>query len=119
MCAAALAVAGSAGARPETTNVPAIFTAKVTLTDRGISMTPNHAARGSTVTFILTNRGKKAHTFVIGDALTSSKARLGFKQTLKPDQQFTKVMFLDYRGGMKFVLRTGSKVVARGTFRIR
>jgi hypothetical protein len=118
ICAAALAVSGAASGGPQTTNVPAIFTAKVTLTDHAIAITPNHAARGSTVTFILTNRGKKPHTFVIGDALTG-KGRLGFKQTLKPDQQFTKVMFLDYRGGMKFVLRTGTSVVARGTFRIR
>lgn len=99
--------------------MPAIFTAKVTLTDRGIAITPNHAARGSTVTFILTNRGKKAHTFVIGDALGGGNGRLGFKQTLRPDQQFTKVMFLDYRGGMKFVLRTGKLTIARGVFKIR
>jgi len=116
---AALAATAAASGRPATTNVPAIFTSKVTLTDRGIAISPNHAARGSTVTFILTNRGKKTHTFLIGNALGGGGGRLGFKQTLRPNQQFTKVMFLDYRGGMKFVLRTGSVVVARGTFKIR
>src|SRR5438045_1821145 len=61
----ALAVAGSAVGGQRTTNAPAIFTVKVTITDKGIAMSPNHGARGSTVTFILTNRGKKTRTFVI------------------------------------------------------
>ena len=115
----ALAVAGSAAARPETTNAPAIFTAKVTIRDAGLTLTPNHAVRGSTITFILTNRGKKIHTFVIGDATRGAGKGQGFKQVLKPNQQYTKVMFLDYRGVMPFILRTGTRTVARGAFTIR
>ena len=117
--AAALAVAGSAGARSETTNAPAIFTAKVTIRDAGMTLAPNHAVRGSTITFIMTNRGKQTHTFVIGDATRGAGKGLGFRQVLKPNQQFTKVMFLDYRGVMPFFLRTGTKTVAHGTFTIK
>jgi hypothetical protein len=117
--AAALSIAASAGARPQTTNVPAIFTVKVTIGDKGMAMTPNHAVRGSTITFVLTNRGKKTHTFVIGDAKRGAGLGQGFKQTLKPNQQFSKVMFLDYRGVMNFVNRTGSTVIARGAFKIK
>ena len=116
---AALIVAGSASGRPQTTNAPAIFTAKVTIRDAGLTLTPNHAVRGSTITFILTNRGKKTHTFVIGDATRGAGKGQGFKQVLKPNQQFTKVMFLDYRGTMPFVLRTGTKTVAHGAFTIK
>src|SRR5947209_1202295 len=87
-CAAALGLAGSASG---TTNVPAIFTVKVTISDGAISMSPNHAVRGSTVTFILTNRGKKTHTFVIGDVRRGAGFGQGFAQTLQPNQQFTKV----------------------------
>jgi hypothetical protein len=118
LCAAvaALAVAGSASG---TTNVPAIFTVKVTIKDKAIQMIPNHAVRGSTITFILTNRGKQTHTFVIGDPKRGIGHGQGFKQTLKPNQQFTKVMFLDYRGTMPFTTQVGSKVLARGAFRIR
>ena len=112
---AALAVSGPAGS---TTNAPAIFTVKVTITDRGIAMTPGHAVRGSTCTFILTNRGKKTHTFVIGDVKRGAGFGQGFAQVLRPNQQFTKVMFLDYRGSMKFFLRSGKTLTARGTFRI-
>ena len=114
-CAAALAIVGSAAA---TTNAPAIFTVKVTISEQKIAMSPAHAVRGSTVTFILTNRGKKTRTFVIGDAKRGAGRGQGFAQTLKPNQQFTKVMFLDYRGVMPFTLRAGSTVTARGSFKI-
>ncbi|HET8529496.1 MAG TPA: hypothetical protein VFL60_11325 [Gaiellaceae bacterium] len=118
VCAAALAAAGSAVGGSRTTNAPAIFTVKVTIRDKAISMTPNHAVRGSTVTFILTNRGKKTHTFVIGDVKRGEGFGQGFKQTLRPNQQYTKVMFLDYRGVMRFSIRAGKVVSARGSFRI-
>jgi len=116
--AAALALAATATGAPQTTNVPAIFTVKVTIRDKAISMSPNHAVRGSTITFVLTNRGRKTHTFVIGDVKRGAGFGQGFKQTLRPNQQFTKVMFLDYRGVMRFYTRTGGAVVARGSFRI-
>jgi hypothetical protein len=119
-CACTLSgvVAAPATSAPQTTNQPAIFTVKVTISDRGIAMSPNHAARGSTVTFILTNRGKKTHTFQIGDVKRGSGYGQGFRQTLKPNGQYTKVMFLDYRGVMKFFLRSGTTITARGSFRI-
>ena len=116
---AALAALAAAGSASGTTNVPAIFTVKVTIKDTSIAMVPNHAVRGSTITFILTNRGKKTHTFVIGDATRGTGKGQGFKQTLKPNQQFTKVMFLDYRGTMPFTTKVGSKVLAKGAFHIK
>lgn len=117
-CAVALAAGGSAAGAPQTTNAPAIFTVKVTITDKGISMSPSHAVRGSTCTFILTNRGKKIHTFVIGDVTRGTGKGQGFQQVLRPNGQYTKVMFLDYRGTMKFFLRTRRIVTARGAFKI-
>jgi len=117
-CVAALVVAAPAFSRPDTTNAPAIFTVKVTVTNSKIGMRPAHAVRGSTVTFILTNRGTKTRTFVIGDVRRGPGLGQGFKQVLKPNQQFTKVMFLDYRGVMKFSTRAGSTVIATGSFKI-
>lgn len=115
----ALLIASPAFPRSGTTNAPAIFTVKVTLTNARIALQPAHAVRGSTVTFILTNRGTKTRTFVIGDVKRGAGLGQGFKQTLKPNQQFTKVMYLDYRGVMKFSTRAGKTVVATGSFRIR
>lgn len=102
-----------------TTNMPAIFTVKVTLTDRSIAMTPNHAVRGSTVTFILVNRGKKRHTFVFG----AGKRRVGsqgFTRTLAPNGQSTVVMYLDFRGVLKCELGVprSRTSIARGSFRV-
>jgi hypothetical protein len=116
VCAASLAAAGAASG---TTNVPAIFTVKVNIYDSRLTLTPNHAVRGSTITFVLINRGKKTHTFQIGDVRRGSGFGQGFRQTLKPNQQFQKVMFLDYRGKMPFTTRVGTTVVARGAFTIR
>lgn len=112
-----LASATPALTRPSTTNAPAIFTVKVTLTDHKVSMTPGYAARGSTVTFILTNRGKKRHTFVFGQARVGSQ---GFTRTLAPNGQSRVVMYLDFRGLLKYTLLVPKvkTTVARGAFRV-
>jgi hypothetical protein len=115
----ALLITAPAFPRSHTTNEPAIFTVKVTVTNARIGMHPAHAVRGSTVTFILTNRGTKTRTFVIGDVKRGPGHGQGFAQTLRPNQQFTKVMYLDYRGVLKFSTRAGGTIVATGSFRIR
>jgi hypothetical protein len=118
-CAVSLVIVASGFARSGTTNSPAIFTAKVTITDTSIAMRPNHAARGSTVTFIITNRGRKKHTFVFGDVKRGVGQTTGFARTLAPDQQRSVVLFMDYRGVLRYSLRTPSGTsFAKGVFRI-
>jgi hypothetical protein len=119
-CAVFLAIAASGSARPETTNSPAIFTAKVTITDTSIVMHPNHAARGSYVTFIVTNRGRKKQTFVFGDVKRGPGHTTGFARTLAPSRQLTVVLYLDYRGVVRYSIRTpsGTRTTAKGVFRI-
>lgn len=116
---AMLASATPVLARPSTTNAPAIFTVKVTLTDRHIAMFPNHAARGSTVTFILTNRGKKKHTFVFGSAKPTLGTQ-GFARTLGPSEQSRVVMYLNFRGVLKYSLGVPKSTtsLAHGGFRV-
>ena len=118
VCAAALMVAAPGLARPGTTNEPASFSVKVTLTDRSVRLSPNHGARGSFCTFIVTNRGKKTHRFVIGDVKRGPGYGEGFARTLKPDQQLSIVMYLNYRGLLRYFNNTGATAVARGAFRI-
>lgn len=115
-CTVSLVAVTSGSARSRTTNEPAIFTVKVTLTDRSIMLSPSHAARGSTVTFILTNRGRKVHTFGIGTAKAGYSQ--GFTRTVRPNQQLRIVMYLDVRGVLKYYNRTGKTPVAVGSFRI-
>jgi hypothetical protein len=119
-CAVFLAIAASGSAHSGTTNSPAIFTAKVTITDTSIAMHPNHAARGSYVSFIVTNRGRKKQTFVFGDVKRGPGHTTGFARTLAPNRQLTVVLYLDYRGVVRYSLRTpgGTKSTAKGVFRI-
>jgi hypothetical protein len=119
-CAVFLVIAASGSARPETTNSPAIFTAKVTITDTSISMHPNHAARGSYVSFIVTNRGHKKQTFVFGDIKRGAGRTTGFARTLAPNRQLTVVLYLDYRGLVRYFIRrpTATTATAKGVFRI-
>jgi len=117
--ALALVIVASGLAHSSTTNSPAIFTAKVTLTDTSVAMHPNHAARGSYVTFIITNRGRKKHTFVFGDIKRGPGHTTGFARTLTPNKQLTVVLYLDYRGVLRYALRTPSgTTIAKGVFRI-
>jgi hypothetical protein len=118
-CALSLVIVTSGFARPDTTNSPAIFTAKVTITDTSIAMHPNHAARGSYVSFIITNRGRKKHTFVFGDVKRGPGHTTGFARTLGPNKQLTVVLYLDYRGVLRYVLRApGGATIAKGAFKI-
>jgi hypothetical protein len=118
-CAVFLVIAASGSAHPSTTNSPAIFTAKVTITDSSIVMKPNHAARGSYVTFIVTNRGHKKQTFVFGDVKRGAGRTTGFARTLAPSRQLTVVLYLDYRGVVRYSTHTPSGTpTAKGVFRI-
>jgi hypothetical protein len=119
-CAVSLVIAAPVIARSRTTNEPAIFTVKVKITDTSVAMSPNHAARGSYITFVLTNRGKKRHTFVLGDVKRGPGHGTGFARTLAPDQQVTVVLYLDYRGVLRYSLRTpsGGTSAPKGAFRI-
>lgn len=94
--AASLVFAGPAPAHVGTTNPAATVPIKVTLTDSAIRMSPSSATRGVAALFVVTNRGTKLHTVVVKDIGTGK--RPGFTATLRPDQQKTYVMFLDYRG---------------------
>ena len=68
----------------------------MTVTDVGIRMSPSSATRGQAALFIVVNRGKKMHTIVLKDV--GAGKRPTFTATVRPDQQKTFVMFLDYRG---------------------
>ena len=56
--------------------------------------------------------------FVIGDVKRGPGYGEGFARTLKPDQQLSIVMYLNYRGLLRYFNNTGATAVARGAFRI-
>ena len=117
---ASLAIAAPGFAHPQTTNSPAILTIKVTITDHSVTVRPNTAPRGTSATFILTNRGTKTQKWVLGNATRGVGKKIGFASVLAPDQQKSVVMFLDYRGPLPYTAsQLGGKTVLKGSFRIR
>jgi hypothetical protein len=117
---ASLAIAAPAFAHPQTTNAPAILIVKVTITDHGITVRPNAAPRGTSATFILTNRGTETQKWVLGSTARGVGHKIGFASTLAPDQQKNVVMFLDYRGLLPYsASKLGGGTVLKGSFKIR
>ncbi len=119
--ALSLLVAAPAFARQDTTNAPPILTIKVTITNHSITVKPNSAARGTNSIFVLTNRGTKRQTWLLGDTTRGAGKKIGFASILAPNQQKTVVMFLDYRGPLPYSIAPspGAKATAHGTFTIR
>lgn len=111
--AASLVSVGPGQARPDTTNPAATIPIKMTVTDRTIRMSPSSAPRGVAGLFIVLNRGKKIHTIVLRDV--GAGKRPTFTATVRPDQQKTFVMFLDYRGIVHVHSPDGT---LQGTFKV-
>jgi hypothetical protein len=118
---ASLAIAAPVYAGTQTTNSPAILTIKVTITDKSITVRPNAAPRGTSATFILTNRGTKTQKWVLGHTTRGVGKTSGFASVLAPDQQKNVVMYLDYRGLLPYSASQlgGGKTVLKGSFKIR
>jgi hypothetical protein len=118
--ASGLVVTAPAFSRPLTTNPGSYKTVKVTLRDGSITVEPRVAVRGETAIFIITNRGTKAHTWVIGDITRGLGKNIGFGRTVQPGQQTTVPLFLDYRGLLPYYSpkSAGSARALKGIFRI-
>lgn len=94
---------------------------KVTITDVGVSISPKLAQRGSMGRFILVNKGKKPHTFVLGHERRGTGVQTGFKKALKPSEQSVLILFLDFRGAIPYhspLPADRNKPRMRGIFRI-
>jgi hypothetical protein len=115
-----LVVAAPVFAHPQTTNAPAILVVKVTITDKSITVRPNAAPRGTSATFILTNRGTKTQKWILGSTARGVGHKIGFASVLAPDQQKNVVMFLDYRGLLPYsASKLSGGTVLKGSFTIR
>lgn len=98
----ALVPAAQGSARPQTTAPPPVVNVKVTITDTRIGVTPKGAQRGDYARFILVNMGKKPHTFTLGATKRGAGVQTGFSKSLKPNEQKTLLLFLDYRGQVSY-----------------
>jgi hypothetical protein len=119
--ATALVAAAQAQARPLTTAPPAEVVVRVTVSDHTIQMKPKVAQRGTIAHFVLVNTGTKPHTFALGHLEHASGKQTGFVKSLRPHEQATLLLFLDYRGALAYrgtLPADLKKAAMKGTFRI-
>lgn len=119
--AVALVPAAQSADAPQTTAPPPVSNIKVTITDVGVSISPKLAQRGSMGRFILINKGKKPHTFVLGHERRGTGVQTGFKKALKPSEQSVLILFLDFRGAIPYhapLPADRNKPRMKGIFRI-
>jgi hypothetical protein len=117
----ALVPAAQSADGPATTAPPPVSNIKVTISDTGISISPKLAQRGTMGRFILVNKGKKPHTFVLGHERRGTGVQTGFKKALKPSEQSVLILFLDFRGLIPYhapLPADRNKPRMKGTFRI-
>jgi hypothetical protein len=105
LLAALVVLVPAASARVGTTEPTEEVRVIVHLTDTGIKMTPKSAPRGAVALFTVYNKGKKPHSFAVGEGLgTAMQANITYKKglatpTIKPNGKVRILLiFLDIRG---------------------
>ena len=113
---ALLALAADGLARPQTTNPGGYYTIRVTVSDKTVTMSPNHAHRGQIGVFLVTNRAKVQRVFSLGDVSLTHHRGTGFAMKLAPNQQKRQLLTLDYRGPLPAAVGTVKKTKVVGAF---
>jgi hypothetical protein len=109
-----LAIDGSA--RPQTTNPGGYFTIRVVVTNKAVTIKPNHARRGQIGVFLVTNRATGSRVFTLGDASLKHHRGTGFAIRLARNQQKRVLLTLDYRGPLPAAVGTTGKTKVVGAF---
>jgi hypothetical protein len=112
----ALTLATGGSARPQTTNPGGYFTVRVVVTNRAVTITPNHARRGQIGVFLVSNRATIPRVFTLGDVSLTHHRGTGFAIKLARNQQKRVLLTLDYRGPLPAAIGTASKTKIVGAF---
>ena len=115
---ALFAAAADGFARPQTTNPSGYYTIRVGVTDKAVTMNPNHAARGQVGVFLVTNRAKVQRVFTLGKVTLTRHTSLGFAIKLAPNQQKRVLLTLDTRGKLPVAIGTVQKTRVVGAFTV-
>jgi hypothetical protein len=113
-----LALATDGSARPQTTNPGAYLTVRVSITNKGITMSPTHARRGQTAIFLLSNFATASRVFALGDVTLTHHRGTGFAVKLARNGQKRILLYLDYRGPLPAWLTAAGKPKVVGVFRV-
>ncbi|MES1246329.1 MAG: hypothetical protein ABUS54_01495 [Actinomycetota bacterium] len=112
----ALGVASAGSARPQTTAPGGYLTVRVTVTDKGVTMTPKRARRGQTAIFILSNHATASRVFTLGDVTLTHHHGTGFAVKLARNASKRVLLYLDYRGPLPSAVGTTAKTKVVGFF---
>lgn len=113
---AVLGLAADGLARSQTTNPGGYFTVRVVVTDKTVTLKPNHARRGQIGVFLVTNRAKAQRVFSLGDVTLTRHRGTGFAIKLARNQQKRVLLTLDYRGPLPAAVGTVAKTKVVGAF---
>jgi hypothetical protein len=116
VCLASLTLAIDGSARPQTTNPGGYFTVRVGITNKALTISPNHARRGQIGIFLVTNRATGSRVFTLGDATLTRHRGTGFAIRLARNQQKRVLLTLDYRGPLPAAVGRTSKTKVMGAF---
>ena len=113
-----LALAASGSARPQTTNPGAYVTVRVTVTNKGITMSTTRARRGSTAIFLLANQSTSPRVLAVGDASLTHRRGTGFAVKLAKNERKRVLLYLTYRGPLPVTIGDAGKAKVLGVFRV-
>ena len=113
-----LALAASGSARPQTTNPGAYLTVRLTVTNKGITMSTTRGRRGSTAIFLLANQSTSSRVLAVGDASLTHRRGTGFAVKLAKNERKRVLLYLTYRGPLPVSVGDAGKAKVLGVFRV-
>jgi hypothetical protein len=105
-------------ARPQTTNPGAYVTVRVTVTNKGITMSSTRGRRGSTAIFLLSNQATSSRVLAVGDASLTHRRGTGFAVKLAKNERRRVLLYLTYRGPLPVTVGDAGKAKVLGVFRV-
>jgi hypothetical protein len=94
------------------------MTVRVIVTDKGLTVSPTHAARGSTAIFLLSNLAKSSRVLAVGDASLTHRRGTGFAVKLGKNERKRVLLYLTYRGLLPVSIGDAGKAKVQGVFRV-
>ena len=113
-----LGLASSGSARPQTTNPGGYHTVRVVITDKGVTVSPTHAVRGTTAIFLLSNLATTSRVLAVGDASLTHRRGTGFAVKLARNERKRVLLYLTYRGLLPVSVGDAGKAKVQGVFRV-
>jgi hypothetical protein len=102
--------------RPQTTNPGGYQTIRIVITNKGLTISPNHARRGQIGIFLVANHSSGARVFSLGDVSLTHHRGSGFVMKLAKGQQKRVLLTLEYRGPLPAGVGLTGKTKVVGTF---